>query len=331
MIYNRAMHETRNEFAAIAALWTLIVVLTAGAYLSHRLGVERTAADARFDALGAELARARAEIASTTVALTDLQDETALHERAILSIEENLSDTKDESRAIADELSRARAEEAARAAALSAEVARVSGTVGTLDKLARTDPELLQKYSKVYFLNEHYTPERLSEIEKKYLYHEDRAQLFHSELLPELVGMIEAASSSGVVLYVKSAYRSFDEQQSLKNAYTVTYGAGTANQFSADQGYSEHQLGTTVDFITPGLGGAFYGFEKTAAYDWLVANAWRYGFALSYPEKNDFYIYEPWHWRYVGKALAERLHNEGRNFYDLDQREIDAYLVNFFD
>lgn len=325
------MHETRNEFSAIVALWTLIVVLTSGAYLTHRLGTESADHAERFRTLEAELADTDQRLASTSAALADLESKTALHERAILTIEDSLSTTKDESRAIADELSRARSEEAARAAALSAEVARVSGTVGTLDKLARTDPELLQKYSKVFFLNEHYTPERLAEIEKKYLYTENRTQLFHAELLPELVAMIETASSSGVRLYIKSAYRSFDEQQSLKNAYTVTYGAGTANQFSADQGYSEHQLGTTVDFITPGLGGAFYGFEKTAAYNWLVANAWRYGFVLSYPEANAYYVYEPWHWRYVGKNLAERLHNENRNFYDLDQREIDAYLVNFFD
>lgn len=315
----------------IATFWTLVFAILASGYLWNERAKAERAAAMRFHALESELAAERALAASTTALLEAVHAQTTLHERAILSIEENLSQTADASRTIADELSRTRADEAARAALLRADLDRVSGAVGTLDKLARTDAELLQKYSKVFFLNEHYTPERLAEINKTYLYDEDRAQLFHAELLPELVQMIEAASSTGVTLYVRSAYRSFAEQQSLKNSYTVTYGAGTANQFSADQGYSEHQLGTTIDFITPGLGGSFAGFDKTPAYQWLVANAHLYGFVLSYPEKNAFYVYEPWHWRYVGKTLAKKLHDEGKFFYDLDQREIDAYLVNFFD
>lgn len=74
--------------------------------------------------------------------------------------------------------------------------------------------------------------------------------------------LLEDAKDDDAELYVKSAYRSFEEQSALKSAYSVTYGAGMANQFSADQGYSEHQLGTTVDFITKGLGGKLEGFEK---------------------------------------------------------------------
>jgi D-alanyl-D-alanine carboxypeptidase len=144
--------------------------------------------------------------------------------------------------------------------------------------------------------------------------------------------MIDAASSSGVTIYVDSAYRSFAEQRALKGIYSVTYGAGTANSFSADQGYSEHQLGTAVDVIAPGLGGALDDrFDGTKAYSWMVANAYRFGFTLSYPKGNDYYVYEPWHWRYVGVKLATDLHNQGKNFYDLDQRTIDTYLINIFD
>jgi hypothetical protein len=42
-------------------------------------------------------------------------------------------------------------------------------------------------------------------------------------------------------------------------------------------------------------------------------------------------MYEPWHWRYVGVALATKLHNDGKNFYDTDQRVIDQYLISLFD
>ena len=108
--------------------------------------------------------------------------------------------------------------------------------------------------------------------------------------------MFNQAKQDSVELYVFSAYRSFDEQQALKGQYTVTYGAGTANRFSADQGY-----------------------------------AYRYGFALSYPKNNDYYTFESWHWRFIGVKLATDLQNAGKYFYNLDQREIDEYLVYIFD
>lgn len=206
-----------------------------------------------------------------------------------------------------------------------------TGTLDTLQKLSKTDPELLKKYSKVYFLNENYVPARLSEIPKEYQYSETKQLLIHSDVLSHLTDMIKSASSTGVALYVFSAYRSFDEQRALKGGYTVTYGAGTANTFSADQGYSEHQLGTTVDMITSGIGGVLEKFDTTTAYEWMKKNAYKFGFVLSYPEKNAYYVYEPWHWRYVGVKLARQLNRDGKNFYDLEQREIDEYLVEIFD
>src|SRR3990167_1970818 len=113
--------------------------------------------------------------------------------------------------------------------------------------------------------------------------------------------------------------------------YTVVYGAGTANSFSADQGYSEHQIGTTLDFITTRLSGQLTGFDKTEGYQWLLNNAHNFGFILSYPKNNTYYVYEPWHWRFVGVKLATYLYDNKLNFYDMDQREIDTYLANTFD
>jgi len=210
-------------------------------------------------------------------------------------------------------------------------VGEISGTVNTLEKLSKTDPELLQKYSKVYFLNEHYVPERMEEISSEYLYSDRSPGQIHVQVWPYLKELLDAAKADSMEIYIKSAYRSFDEQKSIKSAHRVTYGVGTANQFSADQGYSEHQLGTTVDFITVGLGGEPEGFEKTSPYLWLVNNAYKYGFILSYYNGNPFYVFEPWHWRYVGVKLAGFLHEQNKYFYDLEQREIDEYLVNIFD
>ena len=203
-------------------------------------------------------------------------------------------------------------------------------TVKNLDKLSKTDEELLQKYSKVYFLNEHYIPESIKEIDPEWKYTESKPNQLHSKVMPFLEEMLEDAKDDGVDIWVVSAYRSFDTQAQLKGAYTVIYGSG-ANAFSADQGFSEHQLGTTVDFTTTGLGGGLDGFDNTPAFEWMVDNASKYGFTMSYPEGNQYYVYEPWHWRFVGTELARDLDRKGQTFYDLEQRDINEYLLNIFD
>lgn len=210
------------------------------------------------------------------------------------------------------------------------QIRAISGTVGSLDKLAKTDTELLQKYSRVFFLNEHYVPSALVAIDPAFRYPEDKVLQIHAQVASHLTDLFEAAHKDGVDLYATSAYRSFSSQAQLKSSYTVRYGTG-ANAFSADQGYSEHQLGTTLDFTTKKSGGSFLGFEATAAYAWLTKNAYRYGFVLSYPKGNSYYVYEPWHWRYVGIPLASRLQEDKEYFYDLSQRDIDTYLISIFD
>ena len=214
---------------------------------------------------------------------------------------------------------------------VKSQVGSITGTVTNLQKLSKIDPELLSKYSKVFFLSDTYAPARLVDIPTAYSYSEKRQSQIVPEVLPYLEKMLEQAKADGIALYIDSAYRSFANQRALKGQYVVTYGAGTANQFSADQGYSEHQLGTTVDLITTGTGGGLPGFDTTPAYTWVTANAYRYGFTLSYPKDNGYYMFEPWHWRFVGVKLATDLHTAGAYFYTMDQRAIDAYLISLFD
>ncbi|MFT5849785.1 MAG: LAS superfamily LD-carboxypeptidase LdcB [Patiriisocius sp.] len=206
----------------------------------------------------------------------------------------------------------------------------LSSTLGVLDKLSKTDEELLQKYSKVSFLNEHYIPESTKEIDDDWKYSEDKPNALHSKVMPFFEDMLEEAKDDDIDLWVVSAYRSFEYQAQIKGQYLVTYGTG-ANTFSADQGFSEHQLGTAVDFTTTGLGGGLTGFQNTEAYEWMLDNAHKYGFTLSYAEDNQYYIFEPWHWRFVGTDLAKDLERKNDTFYDWDQREIDTYLIKVFD
>lgn len=244
----------------------------------------------------------------------------------ITELEEELEELKEDLEDLADDYR----DERDKNGEFEDQIRDLAGTLGDLDKLASIDEELLQKYSKVYFLNENYIPEKVKQIDDKYLAANKDVAFFHARALDHLEDMIKAARKKDHELQVTSAYRSFDEQSELKGHYTHVYGEG-ANAFSADQGYSEHQLGTTVDLTVPSVGGTYPSFANTEAYEWLLDNAYKYGFILSYPEDNDFYVFEPWHWRFVGTDLARHLDRSDETFYTMEQREIDEYLLELFD
>ncbi|MDE2037821.1 MAG: M15 family metallopeptidase [Patescibacteria group bacterium] len=300
------------QWIAGAALAAAAVGSGVDAWYAHGIAV-RT--DARLAETDARLSALEADLSSTTAGL----------QSSIVATHASLANALSEERQNVGSL-------ASQLGSYQQQFSTVSSTVSDLQKLQSIDPQLLEKYSKVYFLNENYMPAALAEIPDAYKYSDSKLEQVIPQVLPKLESMLDAASSSGALMYVASAYRSFDSQSNLKSQYTVVYGAGTANTFSADQGYSEHQLGTAVDLIAPGLGGQLDDrFAATGAYAWLTANAYRYGFTLSYPDNNPYYIYEPWHWRFVGVKLATYLHDSGKHLYDLDQRTIDGYLASIFD
>jgi LAS superfamily LD-carboxypeptidase LdcB len=238
-----------------------------------------------------------------------------------------LTSTTEEKKKVADNLLK----EKENSTIFANQIQSLAGTVGVLEKLSKTDSELLKKYSKVYFLNENYIPPKLATIPEQYIYEKNKKIEIHEQVWPHLQTMLESAKADGVEILIASGYRSFGTQAGLKSTYKVIYGAGTANKFSADQGYSEHQLGTTLDFTTKEIGGNLVGFEKTKAFEWLTNNSHKYGFIMSYPKNNTYYVYEPWHYRFVSIPLATSLRNDGLHFYDLEQRVIDQYLINFFE
>jgi len=294
---------TLPKWAVVSVPLVLIVVIGYGAYAYARLGNEKEAQQNKFETRISDLENT---LAFAQNALSETENAKGVLEDKLRTEEERVNSTKE----IIDE---------------------ITGTVNTLEKLSKLDPELLQKYSKVYFLNEHYEPEKLVEIPKGNLYYEEDTEEIHTRVWPFLEDLLDEADGDDVELYVLSGYRSFGTQSRLKSGYVFTYGAGTANQFSAEQGFSEHQLGTTADFMTTGIGGTLDGFEGTKAYRWLVDNAYKHGFTLSYPQGNSYYQFEPWHWRFVGTELARDLHRDKVYFYDVSQREIDQYLVDIFD
>ena len=155
-----------------------------------------------------------------------------------------------------------------------------------------------------------YTPADLVQVDPQLIHPAQRqwSYFLRQETNQALRRMWEAARADGIELLLTSAYRSFETQESLFRDYASRHGEDRANTFSARAGQSEHQLGTAVDFGgTPADHTS--AFAETAPGRWLTARAHEFGFALSYPDGTQEitgYIFEPWHFRYIGlEAAAE--------------------------
>lgn len=124
-----------------------------------------------------------------------------------------------------------------------------------------------------------------------------------------LVALLRDAEAQGMKLRVRSTFRSYDEQVTTFQYWVARLGEAQAKRESAPAGHSEHQLGTTADLAVASINWELIEeFGGTPEGKWLAANAYKYGFALSYPQGGEAetgYIWEPWHIRYVGRPCAE--------------------------
>ena len=112
----------------------------------------------------------------------------------------------------------------------------------------------------------------------------------------------------------QSGFRSYSTQKTLYNRYVNADGKAAADRYSARPGYSEHQTGLAFDVCATGKACINSGFDNTAEAKWLSSNAYKYGFILRYvkgKEDQTGYMYESWHFRFVGTELAEKLYNNG--------------------
>lgn len=128
------------------------------------------------------------------------------------------------------------------------------------------------------------------------------------QLIPALKSLIEAAKSGGHDISVISAYRSYDYQKDLYMDYVLKDGQANADKYSARPGHSEHQTGLAVDLCS-----VEDSFADDPRASWLELNAHRFGFILRYPKGKENitgYMYEPWHFRYVGEYVAGEIHNK---------------------
>lgn len=165
---------------------------------------------------------------------------------------------------------------------------------------------------KGFSISKDYVPENLVEVNIPTATTNNKMR---SDAAKALETMYEDAKKEGLTLAVNSAYRSYEEQQKIYDEYFRIYDEVTAASLVAVPGTSEHQLGLSVDLTSQSVIDGQYGvFGSTPEYQWVIKNAYKYGFILRYPsDKIDItgIANEPWHYRYVGVKLATKLYEEG--------------------
>ena len=164
------------------------------------------------------------------------------------------------------------------------------------------DPFTYYLVDKQHALPDGYEPGDLVSL-KAGAYRLGREGLTLRKIAAEALGeLATAAAADGIVFTVGSAYRSAAYQAQVYEREVNTYGQEVADRESARPGKSQHQLGLTLDFAP-----IDDSFAKTPASQWLLKNASRNGWSLSFPdgyEEVTGYRWESWHYRYVGKDLA---------------------------
>lgn len=163
-----------------------------------------------------------------------------------------------------------------------------------------------------YRLPEDYKPTLQAAVEGSSVQLDARVAPFYAE-------MYAAAKADGCTLTPYSGYRTYARQQEnfdRKVAYYVSQGLSEAEATAQTQtrilpaGASEHNMGFAMDIVS-----ASADFISTKEFSWLSAHAHEYGFILRYPENKTEItgvMYEPWHWRFVGKEAAAEMQKSGQ-------------------
>ena len=183
-------------------------------------------------------------------------------------------------------------------------------------------------------LPQSFRPRELVTIPSEYVSNNGGSEQLRKPVLDAFISLITEAKKENVILKIYSAYRSFDQQcatysskfNKFKNKYSGEALQKYVDSISARPGRSEHQLGSTFDLVYPSIGKKLVYPDinnrcpqnKCVEYEWLLANAHKFGFVMSFPRHPDSvqdmnpvtkYIFEPWHWRFVGLDDATEIFN----------------------
>ena len=175
-----------------------------------------------------------------------------------------------------------------------------------------TSKDTLMIVNKHYKIENNYKPDNLVTVLSEHGY----PNKIRADVYEEFKKMYNAAKNDNVSIFIASPYRSYSDQNSLYTYYVNTDGKQNADTYSARPGFSEHHTGLAMDLI-PEYGLDLDTFENSDGFKWMQENAYKYGFILRYPKDKEYitgYIYEPWHYRYVGISAATTIKNEGLTF-----------------
>lgn len=148
-------------------------------------------------------------------------------------------------------------------------------------------------------------------------------QAVDRRIWPDLCRMLEAAREAGLSPLICSAYRTNAQQQSLflrkirrleAQGLPHQEAREEAARVVAPPGTSEHETGLALDITAQSYPVLEQDQEDTPEQQWLMENAWRFGFILRYPQgKTEItgICYEPWHYRYVGREAAKEIKEKG--------------------
>lgn len=173
--------------------------------------------------------------------------------------------------------------------------------------------------NKYYKLDKNYVPSDLELINSKFSASDQKMRSIAKKAFED---MCEKALNDNIKIYAGSTYRSYDYQLGLYNRYVLKDGFAGAETYSARAGYSEHQLGLAVDILN---GKWDYVSEDDKEYEWLINNSYNYGFILRYPRGSEYitgYMFEDWHFRYLGIELATKVYNSGLTYDEYVARNL---------
>lgn len=140
---------------------------------------------------------------------------------------------------------------------------------------------------------------------------------------PDLQEMMDDCRAAGLSPKICSAYRTRETQETLyQNELSAQLALGLPPEQAREEagkavalpGTSEHQLGLALDIVDASNQQLNAGQENTPVQRWLMAHSWEYGFILRYPSDKSGVtgiIYEPWHYRYVGRGAAREIYESG--------------------
>lgn len=181
---------------------------------------------------------------------------------------------------------------------------------------------LLTDIDKQHRLTDDFVPPNLVDLNKEYfLYTNYEGLLLREDAAENLKVMLEdLKADTGKNLVIASGYRSISEQFDVYTGWLASLGQVEADKISARPGYSQHHLGTVVDFISDETNFEFKNsFDETIGGKWLLDNAHKYGYVQTYPKNSTEqtgYSYEAWQYRYVGREHAESIHDSGKTLHE---------------